>query len=391
MEHQEINKVFSKWQGITLVAGIIGLAGAGYGFVTERELFYHSWLMGFIYWFAIACGSLALLLIHHLVAGRWGFMIQRALEAAAKTIPLLALFFIPIVLGMTNLYEWARPEALHDEVLMSKRLYLNPNGFLIRAGVYFVLTSILAYRLAGLSNKVDAGVDPEANHRRLLTMSGPGLVAYVLSLSMVAIDWGMSLTPHWFSTMYAPLWLAAQGISTFSFMAIIGHMMGHRKPVSHYMNHQHFHDIGNMMFAFTILYTYMSLGEYIIVWSGNLSEETEWFLDRSGNWHWVALILGVLMFALPFLVLLNKPVKRHSRILSKIAVWVLAMRYIGVFWMIAPTFRHEPRLHWIDLATWAGIGGIWLSAFFGLLKRRPLLPVGDPRFQEKFHAHPEVH
>lgn len=388
MEHTEIKEDLGRWQRIALVAGIIGAAASGYGFVSARDAFFPSWLMAFLYWFAIAGGSLALMLIHHLVAGRWSFMIQRPLEAAARTLPLLAILFIPIAMGLPTLYEWARPEAAHDEILAGKAIFLNPTGFIARAAVFFVIWSALAYRFGAWSNRLDANPGDGDAHAGQMRLAGPALVVYVLTATVAFIDWGMSLTPHWFSSMYGPLWLAGQGLSTLSFMAIIGHRIGHRKPVVHYMNHQHFHDIGNMMFAFTILYTYMSLGEYIIIWSGNLYEETEWFLERTGEWNWIALVLALFQFAIPFLLLLNKPIKRHSRILCKVALWILAIRYIGIFWLVAPTFRHHVHFQWLDAATWLAIGGFWLAAFFGFLKSRPLLPEGDPRFKEKF-AYPE--
>ncbi len=389
MEHQDITKDLGRLQRNSLVVGLIGAAVAGYGYMVARDGFFQSWLMGFLYWFLIAAGSLGMLLIHHLTAGRWSFMIQRCLEAAAKTMPLLFILFIPIILGMTNLYEWARPEAAHDEVIQAKALYLNVNGFIGRAALFFVIWSFLAYRLSALSNRQDQETDTTKTNQQLRTMSGPGLVLFVLASTFATIDWGMSLTPHWFSTMYGPLWLAFEGIASLSFMAIIANKIGHRKPVGHYMNHQYFHDIGNLMFAFTILFTYMAIGEYIIIWSGNLAEETEWFLERQGDWNWIALTVAVCQFAIPFLLMLNKPVKRHGSILSKVALWVLGICYVSMHWLIAPTFRHRPELTWVDIACWVGIGGLWLAAFFGFLKSKPLLPLGDPRFKEKF-AEPEV-
>lgn len=392
MEHLDTKAELGKYQRIALVVGVLGAAATGYGYVASHDTFYTSYLMAFTYWLGLAGGSLALLCIHHLVAGKWGFCIQRPLEAAAKTVPLMALFFIPIILGMHELFEWTHEEAKHDHVLQQKALYLNEQGFLIRAGVFFVIWTLLAYTLSKWSNQQDKESDPARVNERIRTLSGPGLVAFVLTMSFAAIDWGMSLTPHWFSTMYGPMFMIGQGLTTFSFMAIIAWRLSHHKPLHHVITHQQFHDIGNLMFAFTVLITYMGVGEFIIIWSGNLPEETEWFLHRAhGGWKNVAIALFICQFVIPFFLLLNKPLKRHGNILSKIALWILAVRYLSVFWMVAPTFRDHVFVHWTDLAAWAGMGGLWIAAFLGLLKSKPLLPEGDPRFKAKMAEHVAGH
>lgn len=386
MEHRDINQGLGRIQVIALVVGVLGAVAAGFGFMTDRETFFQSWLMAFFYWFAIAGGSLLVLIIHHLVAARWGFAIQRVLEAGAKTLPLFAILFIPIAFGVHSLYEWARPEALHDEILQKKTLYLNVPFFLVRAAGYFVIWSALAFAFSRLSNRQDQESDPTATNEKIRMLSGPAIVIYIMTVTFAAIDWGMSLEPHWFSTMYGPMILAGQLLSTFSFAAIVANRLRKQEPLDGVMVPQYFHDIGNFIFASTILYTYMSIGEYIIIWSGNLAEETEWYMHRAGEWHWVALALALGVFVIPFLVLLNKPMKRNGHILAKVALWVLAARGVGVLWMVGPTFRHRPELHWLDGAAWLAVGGLFVAAFFGFLRSKPLLPTGDPRYKAKFTA-----
>ena len=389
MEHLEVKDDLSRLQRIALFLGVVGAAATAYAFTADKGIFYQSYLMAFLYWFGLAGGALALLCIHHLVAGRWGFVIQRPLEAAAKTMPLMALFFIPLVFGIHSLYEWSHAEVVaHDHVLQAKAAYLNEKGFMLRGAFFFVVWTLLAYTLSAWSNRQDKEQDPARLNERIRTLSGPGLVVYVLTVSFAAIDWGMSLTPHWFSTMYAPMYLAGTGIMIFALMAIVANRLSHHKPLHHHVTHQQFHDIGNLLFAFTVLWTYTAIGEYIIIWSGNIPEETEWFLHRAhGGWKLVAAFLFVFQFLVPFFILLNKPMKRHGAVLARIAAWVLLCRYAGIFWMVAPTFRDQVQFHWQDFAVWLGMGGVWAYVFLALLKSKPLLPDGDPRWKAKMAVH----
>ena len=393
MEHHEIKEDLGRWQRIAWVAGAIGAAGTGAGYVLAPEQFFPSYLMAFFYWFCLAGGSLGLLLIHHLVAGHWGFVIQRPLEAAARTIPFAAVLFVPVLLGMDKLYgAWIHPSAEAAHVVHSKAAYLNVPGFIGRAAVFFVLWTVLAYLLSKWSREQDSGQNVPALNAKMRTLAGPGLVVFILTITFAAIDWGMSLTPTWFSTMFGPQFMVGQFLSTFAFMAILVSRMEHRKPFQHALGHQQFHDLGNLIFASTILWSYMCIGEYIIIWSGNLYEETEWFMHRShGGWKQLSYALTLGQFLLPFLLLLNKPLKRHGHLLARVALWVLAFRYLGIFWQVAPNFREHLYFHWVDAATWLGVGGIWLGLFFGQLKRMALLPEGDPRLQAKLAVHAAGH
>ncbi len=394
MAQHEIREDIGRWERLAWVAGAIGAAGTVAGYLLARDHFFPSYLMAFFYWFCMAAGSLGLLLIHHLVAGHWGFVIQRPLEAAARTIPFMAILFIPVLLGRDVLYgAWINPSEADAHLVHKKVLYLNEPFFIGRAVFFFVLWSVLAFLLSKWSRQQDDGQDPVRANQRMRVLSGPGLVLFILTITFAAIDWGMSLTPKWFSTMYGPLFMVGQFLSTFAFMAILASRMEHHKQLQHALGHQQFHDLGNLIFASTILWSYMCIGEYIIIWSGNLYEEAEWFMHRSHHgWKTLSYVLTLGQFAIPFLLLLNKPLKRHGHLLARIAVWVLAFRYLGIFWQVAPTFREHLHFHWVDAATWLGVGGLWLAIFFGQLRRMgKLLPEGDPRLQAKLAVHVAGH
>jgi hypothetical protein len=373
---------FGKFQKAAFVLGLIGLIASAYGYKTSHEQFASSYLLAFVFWLALAGGSLALLMIHHLVSGRWGFVIQRPVEAAARTMPLFALLFIPVVLCMHELYEWTHLEVVaNDRVLSGKAGYLNEKFFLMRAAVYFVVWTVLAYTLSCWSNKLDHTEDAETV-KKIRALSAIGIVAFAITMTFASFDWVMSLEPHWFSSIYGALFMVGQGLATFAFMSMMAAYMGKREPLHGVITPRQYHDVGNMMFAFTILWTYMSFSQFVIIWSGNLPEETFWYLDRGGpGWLPVSFILAAFNFVLPFVFMLIANNKRNPDRLKKIAFWVFTVRAIDYYWQIGPTFRDSALdLHWLDAATFVGVGGLWLAVFFTLLKRRPLLIKHDPRF-----------
>jgi len=381
----ETHADLKKLRMIALPVGVIGLIACAFGFFRDHDAFAVSWLMGWTFWFNLSLGSLGWLLIFHLTSGRWGFVLQRPFEAAARLMPVMLLLFIPILLSMHSLYEWTHEEAIaHDAIIQHKMSYLNEKSFMIRLVIYFAIWTTLAYVISGLSRRSDANGNEEIV-KRIRTIAAPGLVAFALSATFASFDWLMSLEPHWFSSIYGAIFMVASGLSTMLFMAMVAHQLSKDKPMKGVITAQQFHDIGNWCFAFTILWTYMNFSQFLIIWSGNMYEETFWYLKRGQNgWVEFSAIMAVVLFAAPFLILLFRRFKRDSRILASIALVIFVARYLEVYWLVAPTFsirEHAASVHWMDLAALAGIGGLWLWLFATGLKRVPLLS-GDPRFTE---------
>ena len=372
-----------------LIIGVIGLAAGAFGLLTNRDQFFQSWLVGFLFCLGLSIGSLALLMLQHLSGGQWGLVGRRVFEAAARTMPLVALFFVPILFVMPTLFKWARPGVVAtDAILQAKAPYLNIPFFTGRAVFFFAFWSLCAWLLNKWSAAQDRGeesTDP-AGMVRFRTLSAPGLLFLVLTLTFAVTDWVMSLDPHWYSTIFGLMFTAAFGLSALAFTILVLATVGPEGALAGRLKPRHFHDLGKLLLAFTMLWAYLNFSQFLIIWSGNLPEEIPWYLERiRGPWGYVALALVFGHFGLPFLLLLSQDLKKNSRWLARVAIFILAMRLVDIIWLVAPTFGHHAfPVHWMDVAVPAGLIGIWMFLFTRYLRSRALMPLNDPYLKEAF-------
>lgn len=378
----EIDQMRSRF----LTIGGIGLAGMAAGFFIARESFWASYLIAYIFWVNITLGSLAVLMIQHLSGGKWGLVARRVLEAGTRTLPLMAVLFIPIALNLPELYAWARPEAAADPLIQVKAGYLNEPFFYLRAVIYFVIWGALIFLLNKWSREQDEQPARAAGpaDRRFRMLSGPGLVLYVMTITFMSVDWVMSLDPHWYSTIFGILMIGGQGLATMAFAILVLSRLARTQPMSGVADPDAFHDLGKLMFAFVLLWAYFSVSQLLIIWSANLPEEIPFYLERlHGPWYFVSVLLLVGQFVLPFLLLLSQNFKRNPATVARIALWILAMRVVDIVWTIGPVFRHEGSgLHWLDFAAVLGLGAIWTFVFFRNLGSRAVVPARDPYLRE---------
>ena len=351
----------------------------------DRQTFFQAYLMGFVFVVGIPLGSLALLMLHHLTGGTWGYGLRRILEAATRTLPLMVGFFVILILGMNDLYgAWIDP-VHHADIIALKAAYLNKGAWIVRGFLCFAVWGCLAYFLNSWSRRQDETGEIALN-RPLRMLSGPGVVLYVLAVTVASWDWGMSLEPAWFSSIYGPLFMISQGLTTFGFAIVVVHRLARYEPLAGVMQRKVYHDIGNLTFAFGILWAYMTVSQYLIIWAGNLPEGIPYYINRSGSgWQAIAAALALFHFAVPFMLLLMRHNKLHGRILVRIAWWILAMRFVDLFWHIYPAFfpRELPggfRFVLITIVVPAAMIALFMRVFLGQLKRHPLLPLHDPRF-----------
>jgi hypothetical protein len=363
-----------------VAVGVVSLAGV----FLQPAQFYQSYLMAYLLVLGATNGCLAFAMIHQLSGGAWGVVTRRIIGAATRVLPVLTVLFLPIVVGMSHLYEWTHAATVTaDAVLTHKALYLNVPFFLVRAAIYFGVWNGVSFLLNKWSLEQDRTGDP-ALSRRMQALSGIGLVAYGLTTTFASIDWMMSLDPHWFSTMYGLLTMVGQGLTALSVVIIALGWLSDREPLNTIVVPQHFHDLANLLLAFVMLWAYLSFSQYLIIYSANLPEEITWYTDRlHTSWRAIGVLLVVAHFAVPFLLLLFRTLKREPKLLVKIAIGVLAMRVIDMFWLVAPHF-HQERLAvgWLDIVVLLAMSSAWVGCFLAQLRGRAILPLYDPQFTE---------
>ncbi len=358
-----------------LVAAAVFAALSAIGAIFDVQQLFRSYLLAFLFLLGIPLGSFAVAQIHAMTGGGWGMPVRRVMEAAARTLPLLALLFLPIALGLHDLYEWTHAEVVeHDALLQHKQPYLNVPFFIGRAVLYFAVWIGLMRVQDRLSARQDETDDVRLVHRQR-TIAAFALGAYALTMSFASFDWAMSLEPHWFSSIYGVIWIVGQGLTAFAFAIVVSSQLARHEPLASVATPERLHDVGKLMFASVFLWAYVNFSQYLLIWSANVLEEIPWYLARTrGGWQWVANVLIAFHFALPFLVLLSRAVKRNRRALAAIAVLLLAMRWIDALWYVAPAFHPaDLTVHWMDVAVTLALAGLWFAFFTRQLEARPLL------------------
>lgn len=382
----------SRLQRLALIFGVVFTLLLAAGLFINRDQFFRAYLFAFSFWAGISVGSLALLMLQHMTGGGWGLVIRRVLEASTRTLPLILIMFVPIVLGAHRLYKWTDAHEIAEHpILQEKSKYLNLTFFSIRALIYFAIWMALAYFLNRWSLLQDRTAERQYA-KKMRVLSGPGMVLFVFTVTFASIDWFMSLDWEWSSTIYGFIFVAAWGLSALAFTIAVMAALSKQEPMNNVVAQLHFHDLGKLLLAFVMLWSYFAFSQFLIIWSGNLPEEIRWYLPRThGMWGAIALIVIVLHFAFPFLFLLSRSLKRNAGKLVIVAVLILVMRLFDLFWMIMPNFTGSYfQFNWMDIVAPLALGGLWLSAFAWALSRRALIPINDPGYEnvlEQKHAH----
>ncbi len=373
----ELRASLRKFRSASWLVGILGVLGLAAGWATSPVQFYRSYLWAYIFFVGISAGCLAWLMLQYLTGGAWGVVIRRPAEAAARTLPLLLVLFVPIAFGINSLYPWANPNIVAaDEILKHKQSFLNTPFFLLRAGVILVGLSYLGWFLSRWSAKEDSegGIAPQ---RKMSRLSAPGLIFWGFAVTFLSIDWVMSLDAHWFSTMFGLLFVAGQGLSSLAFLITVLVWLSYRRPLSEVLTPRHLHDVGKLLLANVMVWAYFSFSQWLIIWAGNLPDEIPFYVERlRGGWQYIALALVLGHFALPFALLLSRDLKRNFKLLSGIAIFILCMRVVDIYWQVMPfASKGALSVSWIDFAALLGLGGIWFGFFLMQLEKRPLMPL----------------
>lgn len=373
---------------VSLGVGVLGLAAtlAG-GFLSPRDAAY-GYLFAFAYWLSLCLGALLILAAFHASRSRWSVVLRRPLEVMAACCPLFILLFIPVGLTMRQLFPWVDPSpslgehALH--LLEHKRPYLNVPGFLLRAAVYFGVWCAVALLLYRWSVRQDA--EPEqSEHRARITrwqrrLSAGSLPVLVLCLSFASLDWLMSLEPFWESTVYA-LFVGCGAVM--GALSVVGLLAARGQAAGQFgalMRSVHFRWLGTLLLSFICLWAYCVFSQFLLIWIATLPDEVQWYRARlDGGWRWVAALLALGHFAVPFLLLLQRRIKEHPRALAAVCGWMLLMHAVDMYWLVLPALHpREWYPHWTSLTAWLGVGGVSVAAGLWVMRGGYTVPVRDP-------------
>lgn len=378
----ELATAFARWRRLLFITGLVLLVLSLSGLLLAREEFFRSWLIGFLFCLSLPLGSLALLMLQYLTGGAWGVVARPVLEASMRTLPLLALFFLPLLFGLSSLFPWTHAEALQASAAMRHRaVYMNPAFWMVRAALYFAVWGAMSYLLSRWSKQGEQGPEPS---RLLQKLSAPGLILYVFTITFASVDWAESLSSEWYSTMWGFLFVAGQGLGSIAFTTAMLVLLHQTAPLKEIVTGRHFLALGKLLLMFVMLWAYFSFSQLLIVWAGNLTSEIGWYLPRwRSSWSWSGGILFLFEFAIPFLLLLSKRLKETPRALFAVCVLVFAMRGFDLYWLVVPDWmRHGFHLHWEYVVTPLAMFSLWLVLFLSLLRRHPLLPLGAPDLEE---------
>lgn len=377
----------SDWRiwGVPLLIGAVGLVISLVGWATDPEQFYFSYLVGWSFCLTLALGALFFVVIQHLTKARWSVVVRRIAESVLWSFPLLALLGIPILFGMHDLYHWTHEDVLEtDPIIAGKSAYLNVPFFIIRLVIYFVIWSLIGYKLYRLSLEQDDGPDPSipAKQRKV---SAWGLVLLAVTTAFASYDLLMSVDPHWFSTIFGVYIFAGAFMSIHALIALVAMWLQHTSiPLRSAITAEHYQDLGKMVFGFVVFWAYIGFSQYMLIWYGNIPEETIWYLHRLENgWEVHSAILLIFHFILPFILLLPRAGKRNKPFLAVMAIWLLAMQWFDLRWITMPVLHPgDPTIRFVDVACWIGLGGIFLAAVMYRLLRHSLVPLHSPYLAE---------
>jgi hypothetical protein len=370
-----------------LIAGAASLVLTLVGYFVDKEQFFHSYLVAYVFWVSLGLSGLFFTMLHHLTGAEWSVVIRRIFETLMMTLPVMAIFFIPVGLGLHDLYHWSHADVVAaDPALLKKSAWLNTWFFIIRTAVYFGVWFLLARTLYKASLEQDGG-HKESLALKMERVSAPGMVVFALSITFASFDWLMSLDAHWYSTIFGVYIFAGSWLALLALVTLIALWLREKKVLAEEITVEHYHDLGKLMFAFTVFWAYIAFSQYFLIWYGNIPEETVFYIQRwEGSWKAVSVLLVIGHFVIPFLALVTRAAKRNLTVLKAVGLWILFMHFVDLYWLVMPSLHHDGiHLSWMDVTAMVGIGGIFLWFFWTRFTSKAIVPIGDPALKTSMH------
>ncbi len=415
---------------VLAVAGFGTACALGLGTPESRRLFSHAYLVAFAFFLSITLGALFFVMLHHLCRAGWSVSLRRLAEGLGGNVALMGLLFLPVLVGMGDLYQWSHPDAAaHSEPLAGKAAYLTPTAFLLRFAIYFTVWGGLAWYLRSRSIRQDATGDVRLS-LALERVSAPGMIALGLTVTFAAFDLVMSLHPGWSSTIFGLYFLTGCVLGGLVALVLLAVWLQANGRIRCAVTAEHYHDLGKLTFAAVFFWGYVAFSQYMLIWYANLPEETQFYLPRQiGPWAAVSIVLVFCHLVLPFVGLLSRHAKRRVTVLAFWAIWLLAAHLLDLFWLVMPNVfireipaavgaapgtplpealrelvasnhavyqvaeEHlafmrtvemplEPASVTIVIGLVLGMGGLYLASTARLLRSASLVPLRDPRLAE---------
>ena len=373
--------------GLAAAAGLGSAAGDGF------RRFSLSYVTAFTWVLALGLGALFWVILQNLVNSHWSIVLRRVGEIVAAQAPLLAVLALPIVVpiftGNSSIYIWSNHEAMAaNHALHKKAAYLNSSFFLVRFIVYFGFWTLVSRYYLKSSIAQDTSRDPKTIMAKMRAVAGPAMIVWALTMTFCAIDLLMSLDPMWFSTIFGVYYLASCVQGNNAFMALVAMFLQKQGVLKKSVTVEHFHDLGKMVFAFTIFWAYVGFSQFMLIWYANIPEETGWYKERfvggwSSGWGLLSAVLLFGHFVIPFFGLLSRHIKRKKPTLAFWAIWQLVMIYLDMYWLVMPNTKAEsPPFAPIDLCCAVGVLGVFVAGIAFRAKSLNLMPTNDPRLEK---------
>ena len=373
----------SKKGGIILLMGLLILA-LSFIFTPQRAFFDYLWI--YLFMVSIAVGSLALVALEYLVGATWSTPFRRVTEMLASIIPFLIILAIPLFFGLHDLFHWTHAEVVeHDAVLQSKSPYLNIQFFALRTAFCLLLWLLFYKLITRNSEKQDEDGDPKYSKKNV-TLSTIFAPLFVITITITAVDWAMSLEPHWFSTMFGVYYFAGTVVAALSATTIVSVLLKSGGYLDPRIKDKSFYSLGTLMFGFNVFWAYIAFSQFLLIWYADLPEETFWLIHRwEGSWKFVSLALLFFHFVLPFLILIGRNAKTNLGLLKWMAPWMLLAHALDLYWLVFPTlFKGGASFGWQELSFPLIVTGLTMVLFKFAARKKNMIPVKDPKLQAGF-------
>jgi hypothetical protein len=366
---------------------LFGIAVIALGYAIDPRRMAFDNVIGYLLLTSVAVGSVFLVALEYIGGAVWSTPMRRVNEFLGALVLLLPLVALPMFFHLHDLFHWMHEEVVAaDKVLAGKSPYLNASFFLIRFVVVYALWSLFYFLFTRNSTKQDATKDPRLTTINIRLAAG-FLPVFAISLTLTAVDWAMSLEPHWASTIFGIYYFAGTVLASISAATIVI-IFFHEHGYLPKLQRDSFYSLGALLFAFINFWAYIAFSQFLLIWYANLPEETIWFMTRWKNgWEVVSILLIIVHFVVPYFALLTQDSKMDLKRLKLMAIWILFAHLLDLYWLVMPSFSDSVSLSWMDLGFPVFLVGLAIAVLGYKMKRNNVIPIGDPKLERGLNFH----